>query len=247
MSVEFKFRRGHVQYIGVYKITSPSGKVYVGQSWDILERWRSYKSSYPMRGQPKLANSLRKYGPANHKFEIAMWFSAGCDQRALDTGECELMASIRSAGVELLNIKEGGKGGRPAPETSIKMVATRRANGSYPVKKIRRPPTAEEIEATRQRRQRIWLGRKHSEETKQKIGAANQNSRRPDLAEYNRLHKSSQMRGSKHSEETKRKMSLAHKGKTWSKGRIQSDAERQKRSEITRRWWANKKAAEGAA
>jgi predicted GIY-YIG superfamily endonuclease len=29
--------------IGIYKITSPSGKVYIGQSWDIYDRWKKHK------------------------------------------------------------------------------------------------------------------------------------------------------------------------------------------------------------
>ena len=28
--------------IGIYKITSPSGKVYIGQSIDIERRWKKY-------------------------------------------------------------------------------------------------------------------------------------------------------------------------------------------------------------
>lgn len=29
---------------GIYKITSPSGKVYIGQSNNIIKRWITYKS-----------------------------------------------------------------------------------------------------------------------------------------------------------------------------------------------------------
>jgi len=55
--------------IGIYKITSPTGKIYIGQSVNIKERFRIYK--YIMcKGQPKLINSLSKYGANNHKFEI---------------------------------------------------------------------------------------------------------------------------------------------------------------------------------
>lgn len=154
------------------------------------------------------------------------------------------MTKHRDEGVDLLNIREGGSKGKQAPESSAKMVATRRANGSYPIKKVRLPPTVDEIEATRQKRRRIWLGRKHSEESKLKIGSANRKSKRPDLAAYNREFKSSQMRGRKHTVETKRKIGEASRGKSYGKGRTQSPEERQKRSEITRLWWANKKATE---
>jgi group I intron endonuclease len=58
--------------IGIYKITNPKGKVYIGQSIDIKKRWKYYISeSYNKRDhQNKLFNSLRKYGPESHIFEI---------------------------------------------------------------------------------------------------------------------------------------------------------------------------------
>ena len=55
--------------IGIYKITSPSGKVYVGQSTSIKKRFQGYKRMNCEK-QPKLFNSLKKYGYDKHKFEI---------------------------------------------------------------------------------------------------------------------------------------------------------------------------------
>lgn len=55
--------------IGIYKITNPKGKVYVGQSRNIKKRFNSYKSLH-CRYQIKLKNSLIKYGAENHKFEV---------------------------------------------------------------------------------------------------------------------------------------------------------------------------------
>lgn len=56
--------------IGIYKITSPSGKVYIGQSTNIKKRIRDYKSIYNSRKQIALYNSFKKHGTLNHKFEI---------------------------------------------------------------------------------------------------------------------------------------------------------------------------------
>lgn len=55
--------------VGIYKITSPTGKVYIGQSTNIESRWNSY---YKLRAksQVKLYNSLVKHGPKNHKYEV---------------------------------------------------------------------------------------------------------------------------------------------------------------------------------
>jgi len=55
--------------IGIYKITSPSGKVYIGQSIDIKERFRQYKK-LGCKSQSKLYNSINKYGWDNHIKEI---------------------------------------------------------------------------------------------------------------------------------------------------------------------------------
>ena len=54
--------------IGIYKITSPSGKVYIGQSVDIEKRRKKY-SRLSCVNQTKLYNSLVKYGFSEHIFE----------------------------------------------------------------------------------------------------------------------------------------------------------------------------------
>lgn len=55
--------------IGIYKITSPKGKIYVGQSINIEKRFREHKNSINKK-QTKLYRSLLKYGYSSHKFEI---------------------------------------------------------------------------------------------------------------------------------------------------------------------------------
>lgn len=54
---------------GIYKITSPSNKIYIGSSINIFNRIKYYKS-FNCKGQIKLYNSLKKHGWNNHKFEI---------------------------------------------------------------------------------------------------------------------------------------------------------------------------------
>lgn len=55
--------------IGIYKITSPSNKIYIGQSKNLEKRKKAYKYSLA-KGQPRLNNSFKKYGYENHTFEI---------------------------------------------------------------------------------------------------------------------------------------------------------------------------------
>jgi group I intron endonuclease len=54
---------------GIYKITSPSKRIYIGQSIDIKNRFRYYKR-ISCKEQPKLFNSLKKYGVNKHLFEL---------------------------------------------------------------------------------------------------------------------------------------------------------------------------------
>lgn len=55
--------------IGIYKITSPSGKVYIGQSIDIERRFKYYKK-LKFNSQPKIYKSFLKHGIENHIFEV---------------------------------------------------------------------------------------------------------------------------------------------------------------------------------
>jgi group I intron endonuclease len=53
--------------IGIYKITSPTNKVYIGQSVDIKLRWSCHKTD---NVRSKLKSSFKKHGFENHTFEI---------------------------------------------------------------------------------------------------------------------------------------------------------------------------------
>jgi len=55
--------------IGIYKITSPSNKIYIGQSINIENRFKRYKYK-SCREQRRLYYSLLKYGSENHLFEV---------------------------------------------------------------------------------------------------------------------------------------------------------------------------------
>lgn len=55
--------------IGIYKVISPSNKIYVGQSIDVEKRIKQYKR-LDCKKQPKLYNSLLKYGVDKHVFEL---------------------------------------------------------------------------------------------------------------------------------------------------------------------------------
>ena len=54
---------------GIYKISSPTGKIYIGQSKNLEKRFSDYKRANCPQ-QRKLFNSFYKYGFSNHIIEI---------------------------------------------------------------------------------------------------------------------------------------------------------------------------------
>lgn len=55
--------------IGIYKITSPSNKIYIGQTVNFYKRIDFYKNCR-CKTQKKLYNSIKKYDWSNHKLEL---------------------------------------------------------------------------------------------------------------------------------------------------------------------------------
>lgn len=114
--------------VGIYKITSPSGKVYIGQSWDIARRWKEYEW-YNGLGQPLLYRSLLKYGVLNHTFQIIHELPADVSQATLNDYETLYWNCYKDCGVLLLNVREPGSNGRLSADSVSKRSATRKVNG----------------------------------------------------------------------------------------------------------------------
>ena len=57
---------------GIYKITNPKGRIYIGQSKNIDERITRYKKLQCCKHQLFLYRSFLKYGVDNHSFEIIL-------------------------------------------------------------------------------------------------------------------------------------------------------------------------------
>lgn len=55
---------------GIYKITNPKGRIYIGQSKNLDERLIRYKKLQCCKNQLFLYRSFLKYGIENHIFEI---------------------------------------------------------------------------------------------------------------------------------------------------------------------------------
>lgn len=99
---------------GIYKITSPSKKIYIGQSINCW--WRKYLYSRMSCGkQPKLYNSFKKYGFEKHIFEIIHV----CEPFELNELEIYYIALYQSFESKYgLNLKAGGgQGGALSKES----------------------------------------------------------------------------------------------------------------------------------
>jgi group I intron endonuclease len=106
--------------IGIYKITNPTGKIYIGQSINIEKRWKYYisESLNKRDHQNKLFNSLKKYGPENHIFEIIEKCSIEqLNEREIYWGEY-FNCTDQKIG---LNLRELGKQGQWTEEAKLKL------------------------------------------------------------------------------------------------------------------------------
>lgn len=103
--------------IGIYKITSPTGAIYIGQSIDIDKRMGHYKTGH-CKKQAKLYASINKYGFKNHSFEIL----DQCLESELNQKEIYWIDFFDSLDTKNgLNLREGGQNGRPSEETKQKI------------------------------------------------------------------------------------------------------------------------------
>lgn len=106
--------------IGIYKITSPTGKIYIGQTINIVKRRSKYKN-LQCKSQPKLYASLFKYGWASHEFSVLHPLPIDVDIEVLNAYEILYIQAYKDAGFELMNLNDGGRNAIPGEETRLKM------------------------------------------------------------------------------------------------------------------------------
>lgn len=113
---------------GIYRIISPSGRVYIGQSVNIRERVLSY---YRLEciGQIRLYNSFLKYGISNHVFMLVEYCSIEC----LNERERYWQDYYNVLGKKGLNCrltKNNDKSGNLSKDTIDKAIKTRKEKNS---------------------------------------------------------------------------------------------------------------------
>lgn len=141
--------------IGIYKITNPKGKIYIGQTIDFNRRVYQYKM-FNCKEQPKLFNSLKKYGFDNHTFELIHECQIS-NLTILERYYQELYKTIENDNLNCFLVTAADKSGRHTEETKRKMSES--AKG--------KKKTAEHI-AKLPQNQKGYKGKKRSEETKLK-------------------------------------------------------------------------------
>lgn len=138
---------------GIYKITSPSDRIYIGQSINVLDRLLSYHVFIKSKLQPKLHKSFKKYGVENHIFEVLEL----CNSSELNERERYYQ--------EKFDCVNGG--------LNCKLTTTKTKTGWHSEetkKKIGDGNRGKVIgEATLKRMSLATLGRRHTDESKSKI------------------------------------------------------------------------------
>jgi group I intron endonuclease len=208
--------------IGIYKITSKSKRVYIGQSIDIEKRFKSYKYKIPF-DQPRLRNSFLKYGFDNHKFEIL----CECEVSELNDKERyyqDLYNATSKNGLNCSLTTSSDRNGKASQETRLKMSITRtgmKQSKETCLKKSNRMKGKNNPMFGRNGDKNSFYGKTHSKETLDKIS---------------RIHLNNQYcKGRKVSNETKKKMSFSSLGNTRCKDRILSEITKNKISNSLKR------------
>lgn len=155
--------------IGIYKITNPNGRVYIGSSIDIKRRISQYKRIKENEKQRKLFNSLQKYGFEVHKIEILCECSFNqlyeleryYGQLYNATSSFNLNCHLPNFGDEKMIISE---------ETKLKISMGRKGEKHWNYGK----PLSEE---TRLKLSKAHTGKKHTKEHRQKVSENSASSR----------------------------------------------------------------------
>jgi group I intron endonuclease len=197
--------------IGIYKITSPSNKVYIGQSINIERRLRYYKR-IACKEQIKIYNSLLKYGVDAHIFEVLEL----CDTEQLNNRERhyqDLYDSVAN-GLNLLYVKSEHFNGGHSEESKKKISDSLKGRtftdehkykiGLSNSRRIISPETKEKHRVA-------GLGKKASPETIQKQILKRLGSKRSEETKKKMSESAKKVVKKPHSAETRAKMSESQK------------------------------------
>ena len=139
---------------GIYKITSPTGKVYIGESYNLNSRCRRYLNPNKIKGQKAIYNSILKYGHESHNIEILEL----CDESILLERERYYQEQFNSVENGLNCFYTGTKDKKKKhSEETIKLMSEKSSGENNP-----------------------FFGKKHSDESLKKISNASKGENNPN-------------------------------------------------------------------
>lgn len=192
--------------IGIYKIVSPSGKIYIGQSVDIERRLKEHKLKCHLK-KTKLNNSFIKYGFENHDFLIL----EECSVDLLNERERYYQDKFNSIqkGLNSVYTKTNDKSGYLCNTIKEKISIANQNVSVERRKKISIALTGKSrpIEVKKKISQ-SHFGITHSPETRKKLSFISKNISQETREKYSISHL-----GNKHTDEAKNKISIALKGR----------------------------------
>lgn len=155
--------------IGIYKITSPTNKIYIGQSTDIDRRFRSY-TKLNCKRQSKLYSSLISHGVDSHIFEVI----EECLECDLNEREryWQIHYDVLNVGLNLILTKTDDKSGKSSKETKIKLSISHKGKKQSKeliekrIKPLKGVPRKDE---TKEKIRKKLLGTKRPDEVIEKI------------------------------------------------------------------------------
>lgn len=191
---------------GIYAITNPVGKIYIGQSIDCNRRKREYRFMNKGR-QRLLLNSILKYGWPAHYFEVIKI----CKESELEEYEKKFIRQFNTLNpVVGLNLRDGGKHGSLSEETKKKMKGRKHTAA-----------TRLKMSITRKGRVPFWcIGRKVSEETLNKKRGKRW-KQKPEIIQ--KMYGNTRALGYRHTEDAKRRMAISRSGSNHWKRKAKRD------------------------
>jgi group I intron endonuclease len=165
----------------IYKLTSPSGKHYIGQTMDARRRRRTFSHGVAYYSGARMDNAVKKYGSNNFKYEILCQLyninreKLRCQLDELEIAYIKIYDSYKSG----YNMTEGGSGAKGCfhtekSKTKLRKIALGRIS---PFKGLHH--TEENKQAARERGKLLigannpFYGKSHTDKVKKAISEAN--------------------------------------------------------------------------
>lgn len=149
----------------VYKIISPSGKIYIGITSQTLRR--RFMNGYGYKDCPAIYKAIQKYGWANMRHEILF---SGLTKKEAEGKEIELIAYYKSNNKRYgYNIENGGNVPGTHSEETKRKISEKNKGRTFSQESLDKMKEAHK--GTNQGNKNPFFGKKHSEETKKNHSA----------------------------------------------------------------------------